>query len=344
MNEENLKETAENKAEQDNQFPSELSQTNRGGMEEVKDQEANEQSDLQTNKEKPVVEEKTGANDRDEINTEYRGNDGSSNSKIPSKENTSAPDEVDEEMRQHEETSKRIIEEELPIVEDEKELNEMIPGEETEKENTGNLAHTIDEEINPHDRKIIEKATVEEAILSRNQYEKIIENQPIQRKTPENASKENTIRPIDRVESERVKSERDRETIINVSLSLYELAKTETVDTMQLEEILQDMNISKDDYRALQTKWAKITDSVSILASELAENLRIIIEPSIATKLQGDYRTGKRLNMRRLIAYIASDYRKDRIWMRRTKKSQRNYQICIAVDDSASMNENFMSE
>ena len=48
--------------------------------------------------------------------------------------------------------------------------------------------------------------------------------------------------------------------------------------------------------------------------------------------------------MRRLIAYIASDYRKDRIWMRRTKKSQRNYQICIAVDDSMSMKENFMSE
>jgi hypothetical protein len=29
----------------------------------------------------------------------------------------------------------------------------MMPGEETEKENTGNLAHTIDDEINPHDRK-----------------------------------------------------------------------------------------------------------------------------------------------------------------------------------------------
>ncbi|VDO18382.1 unnamed protein product [Heligmosomoides polygyrus] len=30
--------------------------------------------------------------------------------------------------------------------------------------------------------------------------------------------------------------------------------------------------------------------------------------------------------MRRLIPYIASDYRKDRIWMRRTKKAQRDYQ------------------
>uniref|UniRef100_A0A183UYP4 VWFA domain-containing protein n=1 Tax=Toxocara canis TaxID=6265 RepID=A0A183UYP4_TOXCA len=58
---------------------------------------------------------------------------------------------------------------------------------------------------------------------------------------------------------------------------------------------------------------------------------------------RGDYRSGKRLNMRRLIAYIASDYRKDRIWLRRTKKAQRNYQILIAVDDSASMHDNKMN-
>ncbi|KHJ77398.1 hypothetical protein OESDEN_22982 [Oesophagostomum dentatum] len=48
--------------------------------------------------------------------------------------------------------------------------------------------------------------------------------------------------------------------------------------------------------------------------------------------------------MRRLIPYIASEYRKDRIWMRRTKKAQRDYQVLIAVDDSASMNENGIHE
>jgi len=48
--------------------------------------------------------------------------------------------------------------------------------------------------------------------------------------------------------------------------------------------------------------------------------------------------------MRRLIPYIASDYRKDRIWMRRTKRERRNYEICIAVDDSASMRDVFTTE
>lgn len=34
----------------------------------------------------------------------------------------------------------------------------------------------------------------------------------------------------------------------------------------------------------------------------------------------------------------------DRIWMRRTKKVKRNFHICIAVDDSASMKDNLMTE
>uniref|UniRef100_A0A183BTF4 Trimethylguanosine synthase n=1 Tax=Globodera pallida TaxID=36090 RepID=A0A183BTF4_GLOPA len=99
-----------------------------------------------------------------------------------------------------------------------------------------------------------------------------------------------------------------------------------------------------DEQRQLQLKWALITDTVAQLAAELAESLRAIIEPTIASRLEGDYRTGKRLNMRRLIPYIASDYRKERIWMRRTRKERRNYQICIAVDNSQSMQHNHMTE
>ena len=48
--------------------------------------------------------------------------------------------------------------------------------------------------------------------------------------------------------------------------------------------------------------------------------------------------------MRRLISYIASDFRNDRIWMRRSKMEKRNYEICIAVDDSASMKDILMTE
>ena len=55
---------------------------------------------------------------------------------------------------------------------------------------------------------------------------------------------------------------------------------------------------------------------------------------------RGDYRTGKRLNMRKVIPYIASQFRKDKIWLRRTKPSKRQYQVMVAVDDSSSMADN----
>lgn len=41
-----------------------------------------------------------------------------------------------------------------------------------------------------------------------------------------------------------------------------------------------------------------------------------------------------------MIPYIASHYRKDKIWLRRTRPNKRNYQVMIAVDDSRSMSEN----
>ncbi len=75
------------------------------------------------------------------------------------------------------------------------------------------------------------------------------------------------------------------------------------------------------------------------LAYALCEQLRLILEPTLATRLKGDYRTGKRLNMKKVIAYIASDYTKDKIWLRRTKPSQREYQVLISLDDSRSMAE-----
>jgi midasin len=44
--------------------------------------------------------------------------------------------------------------------------------------------------------------------------------------------------------------------------------------------------------------------------------------------------------MRKIIPYIASQFRKDKIWLRRTKPAQRDYKITIAIDDSKSMDHN----
>lgn len=43
--------------------------------------------------------------------------------------------------------------------------------------------------------------------------------------------------------------------------------------------------------------------------------------------------------MRRVLAFVASDYQQDRIWMRRRKKTKRDYRIVVACDNSRSMME-----
>lgn len=48
--------------------------------------------------------------------------------------------------------------------------------------------------------------------------------------------------------------------------------------------------------------------------------------------------------MRKVIPYIASQFRKDKIWLRRTRPSKREYQIVLAIDDSSSMDDNHSKE
>ncbi|KAL3439354.1 hypothetical protein BDV09DRAFT_190924 [Aspergillus tetrazonus] len=86
-----------------------------------------------------------------------------------------------------------------------------------------------------------------------------------------------------------------------------------------------------------QRLWSKYESATNDLSLSLTEQLRLILAPTLATKLRGDYRTGKRLNIKRIIPYIASQYKRDKIWMRRSVPSKRNYQIMLAVDDSKSM-------
>jgi midasin len=83
--------------------------------------------------------------------------------------------------------------------------------------------------------------------------------------------------------------------------------------------------------------WARYRSASAPLALRLCEQLRLVLEPQVASKLGGDYRSGKRINMRRVIPYIASGYRKDKIWLRRTKPAKRAYQVLLAIDDSGSM-------
>ncbi|PVH31778.1 hypothetical protein PAHAL_9G230700 [Panicum hallii] len=100
-----------------------------------------------------------------------------------------------------------------------------------------------------------------------------------------------------------------------------------------------DLDIPDAETERAIVGWKNLELATMKLSQELAEQLRLVMEPTLASKLQGDYRTGKRINMKKVIPYIASHFRRDKIWLRRTKPNKRNYQVVIAVDDSRSMSE-----
>lgn len=120
----------------------------------------------------------------------------------------------------------------------------------------------------------------------------------------------------------------------------------EVKDEIKEEEVEDEVDLNivesapsgllQDDGEDLWRQYASITSDLSYA---LCEQLRLILEPTLATRLQGDFRTGKRLNMRKIIPYIASEYTKDKIWLRRTKPSRREYQVLLSLDDSRSMAE-----
>jgi midasin len=97
--------------------------------------------------------------------------------------------------------------------------------------------------------------------------------------------------------------------------------------------------------RALETvseagdihEWEVVLSRTRELSDELCQQLRLVLEAKVAAKMRGQFRTGKRLDMRKIIPFIASGFRKDKIWMRRVQPDQRNYQILLAIDNSISM-------
>ena len=102
---------------------------------------------------------------------------------------------------------------------------------------------------------------------------------------------------------------------------------------------MPDVSMSLDAIR-LSENTQNDLPVVTQLSHQLCEQLRLILEPTKASKLQGDFKTGKRLNMRKIIPYIASQFKKDKIWLRRVKPNKREFQIVVALDDSSSMADN----
>lgn len=123
--------------------------------------------------------------------------------------------------------------------------------------------------------------------------------------------------------------------------------KEESDDEDALQDASEKLSITHifDEDRPLREfgdclqEWSDFQTKTHSHSLSLTSQLRLILTPSQSTKLSGAFRTGKRLNIKRIIPYIASSYKRDKIWMRRSIPTKRTYQIMLCVDDSKSMGE-----
>ncbi|UZJ54484.1 hypothetical protein CBS101457_003804 [Exobasidium rhododendri] len=131
-------------------------------------------------------------------------------------------------------------------------------------------------------------------------------------------------------EEEEEQEEEEMEEIQSEDLKLDESIESRMEALFTSTDLQQRLEIA-------QELWKSHLESTADYAFTLSEQLRLILAPTKATKLTGDFKTGKRLNMRKIIPFIASDYLKDKIWLRRNLAQKREYQVLLSIDDSKSM-------
>lgn len=76
-------------------------------------------------------------------------------------------------------------------------------------------------------------------------------------------------------------------------------------DGIESELALQEWQAQGQPSTEAEHMWRRYESLTHDLSYALCEQLRLILEPTMATRLKGDYRTGKRLNMKKIIPYIA---------------------------------------
>ncbi|CAE6540331.1 unnamed protein product [Rhizoctonia solani] len=109
------------------------------------------------------------------------------------------------------------------------------------------------------------------------------------------------------------------------------------LDSTNVEKVAAEWQANGHPIQDAEQIWRLYENLTQDSSHALCEQLRLVLAPTRATRMRGDFRTGKRLNMKKLVPYVASDFTRDKIWLRRTRPAAREYQVLLAVDDSRSM-------
>ncbi|KAH8296969.1 hypothetical protein KR044_002099 [Drosophila immigrans] len=222
-----------------------------------------------------------------------------------------------------------------------KEDEEQKDDENSDTENADQFMEENEPAVNPEEEPKLEQLSSEKTDQKSDKPSKTEDSKERLESPPEQMEIEGEIVPTMTVErSAETTAHSNTELLLDKSTHALDLSTAEQIELRQMYQH-QLTNASAilpqhEDYES----WSSISNRMTQNARELCEQLRLILEPTKCTRLKGDYRTGRRINMKKIIPYIASQFRKDKIWLRRTKPAQRDYKITIAIDDSKSMHHN----
>ncbi|KAI2639493.1 midasin [Hypomontagnella submonticulosa] len=200
-------------------------------------------------------------------------------------------------------------------------------------------AMAIDEEDQPADSRIVPE---DEAEVDDADGDKMDTSEPVDHPDKQDTQKEE--RPTG-VSTRQGAYNRDTTPPTNGDAAAEEVEEEIQETSTQLSIThLSEPDMELRDFDTAMQQWTSFQGKTHSLSLSLTSQLRLILTPSQSTKLSGSYRTGKRLNIKRIIPYIASSYKRDKIWMRRAIPTKRSYQILLCVDDSKSMGESSSGE
>ncbi|KAL8453352.1 hypothetical protein Emag_001907 [Eimeria magna] len=83
--------------------------------------------------------------------------------------------------------------------------------------------------------------------------------------------------------------------------------------------------------------WHLLENRTAASAAALSESLRLVLQPTAIRGWEGGYRSGKKLSLRRVLAFVASSQRDDRLWLRRRRPQGLQYRVLVGIDCSRSM-------
>lgn len=200
-----------------------------------------------------------------------------------------------------------------------------------------------EKEANPEEKPIMKlKEDARRETQVKNEQENAKEENPADKEiledNPENQDneEENSLGKRSEIDEQDLEDQPNPEKVLKRDET--QLILDEEYSKDMLVELMKQIVASNEDSTSNKhVLWMDLEEKLQDSALYLSEELRHIFKPTKIAGMKGDYRTGKRLNMRKVISYVASNYRKDMIWLRRSEPTQKEYQIILAIDDSLSM-------